>query len=75
MASRKYVNKRLAHKEAKGLSSLKTLPDRSNETLCLLPPIVAIKQENYHFVKLAALYETNPDLFKIERLMKYFYLD
>lgn len=75
MASRKYVNKRLANKEAKRLSSLPHLPDKSDETLCLLPPLVALKQENYYFVKLAVLYEVNRDLFKPDKLMEYYYLN
>lgn len=73
MAYRKYRNKRLANKEAKRLSAM--LPDKSNETLCLLPALVALKQENFHFVTLSALYEVNKDLFKPEKLIEYYYFD
>lgn len=73
MAFRKFVNKRLANMEAKRLSAL--LPDKSNETLCLLPALVALKQENYYFAKLTVLYEVNKDLFKPENLIDYYYFD
>jgi hypothetical protein len=74
MASRKFVNKRLAYKEAKRLCSLPTLPDKSKETLCLLPPLVAIRQENYP-VKLSDLYEVNKELFKPDKLIEHYHLN
>jgi hypothetical protein len=72
MASRKFVNKRLAFKEAKRLG--RVLADKSNEASCLLPPLVAIRQENYP-VKLADLYEVNKDLFNPSKLMENYYLN
>ena len=71
MASRKYTNKRLAYREAKRLSAL--LSDKSNEAVCLLPPLVALKMEN-HPIKLQDLYDVNKELFTINKLMENYYL-
>lgn len=68
----KYVNKRLAYREAKRLEDF--LSDKSNEAVCLLPPLVALKMENYYQIKLQVLYEINKDLFTINKLMENYYL-
>jgi hypothetical protein len=72
MASRKYANKRLAYREAKRLSAL--LPDKSEEALVLLPPLVSIRMENYP-VKLQDLYEVDKKLFLKVKLIEYYYLN
>jgi uncharacterized protein YacL len=71
MASRKYANKRLAYREAKRLGLL--LADKSNEATCLLPPLVALKMENYP-IELQVLYEVNKELFATNKLMENYYL-
>jgi hypothetical protein len=72
MASRNYVNKRLAYREAERIGGL--IPDRSNEISCLLPPLVSIRMENYP-VKLAVLYEIDKDLFTPNKLIEKYYLN
>ena len=72
MASRKYVNKRLAAREAKRILSL--MKDKDNEVTCLLPPLVALKLENYHIIKLQVLYTQNKELFSANNLMENYYL-
>jgi len=70
MASRKFANRRLAYREAKRLELL--LPDKSNETIILLPPLVALKIENQP-IKLQVLYEVNKELFNMNKLMENYY--
>jgi hypothetical protein len=72
MASRKFVNRNLANKEAKRLELL--LADKSNEAVCLLKPLVLLKMEHYWKIKLQVLYELNKDLFTVSKLTEYYYL-
>lgn len=73
MTSRKFVNKRLANMEAKRLEPL--LTNTSNESICLLKPLVLLKMEHYWQIKLQVLYEANKDLFTISKLTEYYYLN
>lgn len=72
MASRKFVNRNLANREAKRLEPL--LADRSNEAVCLLKPLVLLKMEHYWKIKLQVLYDVNKDLFTVTKLTEYYYL-
>ena len=71
MGSRKYANRRLAYNIANRLSAF--LPDKSNEALCLLPTLVAIKMEN-NALKLQQLYDVDKELFNTYKLMENYYL-
>lgn len=70
MASRKYANKRLASREAKRI--VKFLITQVDDADCLLPPLVALKMENYHIIKLERLYEMDKELFRMEKLSEYY---
>ncbi len=70
LASSGHLRKRLINKEAKRLCAL--YPEKSNEIAYLLLPLVALKQENYRYIKLVALYEANKEMFTKEKLTEYY---
>ena len=70
LASRRYANKRIANREAKRL--LKILNLKIDDADFLLPPLVALKIENYHIIKLERLYEINKEYFSIDKLSEYY---
>lgn len=72
MASRKFVNRNLANREAKRLEPL--LPDICNETVCLLKPLVLLKMRHYWKINLQVLYEVDKELFTVNKLTEYYYL-
>jgi hypothetical protein len=66
------VNKKIAYGLALRLRS--HLIDKSDETFCLLVPLVALKQENYP-LKQSVLYEIEKNVFKPEKLVEYYYFN
>ncbi len=70
LASSGHLTKRLTNKEAKRLCAL--YPEKGNEIAYLLLPLVALKQENYRYIKLEALYEANKEMFTKEKLTEYY---
>ena len=64
------VNKRIAHSLAAKLRPL--LSDKSDETFCLLVPLVSLKQENYP-LKLSVLYSIDKKIFEPAKLAEYYY--
>ncbi len=49
------------------------LPDKSDDTFCLLVALVALKQKNYP-LKLSTLYGLNKQMFRPEALVQYYFV-